>query len=833
MTELQQRSDDLSEAFTELGEILRDGDRGITGGWMHPRVAWAFYWQNGVIKQWVNRMATLMTKSGWTYLNSDVPYNWARVQSDLETLKLKRAMRLASIWTFVFGGAGIYYDVDDVFNDPATPLDPDRVRKINKLVPMSAYGLYPETGKNYATATWFENRASINRQRIHRSRLGIVVAGEVPPGFGYFGDPGFINTITGWPPSMLEGVFESFCDWKGSQKDISTIIRSMSLLSLELEGLRKAAASPDSAEADELRAYLEQVAENLENDSLLTLEKGDKLLETGRTVAGLADLEEGKKFFFLAGTGAPQELILMQAVGNLGDNSGPIKAFYDAVGGMAVDMLTPVIEKTTDLDLGLHQRAGIIDNEPVEIPSAYTVEMNTIAEQSDAEKAKQRESESKARVNDAKSGVPAEVIHSDPRLADNYTDMTAYRERVAEERKVAEAVAEAEGAKPPVPEGELMPAAEIARRLGVSPTTVLKLREQGKIEGRKVGSRWRFHWPSVWEALNQSVEEAEELEEELEGQAADRLDELVALLDDAEAWTTHNMIAHPLMSLLETHGFVAEAAALHELTIPEDEPGILSNARSFATWLAMAIESTAPAGVPAPGLGLSEASSFGEIYGASTSMREVFAVLERVAPSNFPVLVTGETGTGKEGVAAGLHSTSGRKGSFVAINCAAIRGDAREEVEARAAEAAGGTLFLDEIGELDAENQASLLRVLGGGLDDVRLVSATWRDLREPDFRRDLLNRINKVHVEIPPLRDREGDVLELARRFYASYASESGWRPLESPFAPDAVAAMLGYLWPGNVRELKNAVERGALFAGMGAPITAELLQLPFAARR
>jgi two-component system response regulator HydG len=228
-----------------------------------------------------------------------------------------------------------------------------------------------------------------------------------------------------------------------------------------------------------------------------------------------------------------------------------------------------------------------------------------------------------------------------------------------------------------------------------------------------------------------------------------------------------------------------------------------------------------------------------ELLGPSAAMAGVRDLIARVAASETSVLIHGETGTGKELVARGIHQASPRKsGPFVAVNCAAVphtlieselfghaRGaftDARTERTGLFAQADGGTLFLDEIGDLPLETQPKLLRALqerkvrpvGANTEvpfDVRLVSATNRDLEyevfQKRFREDLFYRINVVTIEVPPLRDRPGDVLALGQLFLARFAERAGKPALSlSATASEKLAA---YAWPGNVRELENCIER------------------------
>jgi DNA-binding NtrC family response regulator len=224
---------------------------------------------------------------------------------------------------------------------------------------------------------------------------------------------------------------------------------------------------------------------------------------------------------------------------------------------------------------------------------------------------------------------------------------------------------------------------------------------------------------------------------------------------------------------------------------------------------------------------------------------ELLEYIERIAPSEAPVLIGGETGTGKELVARHIHLLSGRKGPFLAVNCGAIS-DHLAESELFGHEAGsftgatgrregwfeaanGGTLFLDEIGDLPLPLQVKLLRVLqekevvriGSRKSisvDVRLVAATNVDLdyavSAGHFRRDLLYRINIAHVKLPPLRDRPGDVLPLAEHFLKTYSARMGYKS-RPQFSAEAVDLLLHYSWPGNIRELENVVHFALLVAG------------------
>ena len=231
------------------------------------------------------------------------------------------------------------------------------------------------------------------------------------------------------------------------------------------------------------------------------------------------------------------------------------------------------------------------------------------------------------------------------------------------------------------------------------------------------------------------------------------------------------------------------------------------------------------------------------VVGGGEAMRPVSRIIEQVASSDTSVLITGESGTGKELVARALHAKSGRRGPFLAINCAAmpeplleselfgyVRGaftDARTNRNGLFVEAHEGTLFLDEVGEMPLAMQAKLLRALqerkvrpvGGSQEqsfDARLVTATNRDLEAEitakRFREDLYYRINVVRVDVPALRHRGNDVLELAQFFLTRAAARSN-KPIGG--LDRAVAErLLGYAWPGNVRELENCMERAVALA-------------------
>ena len=233
-----------------------------------------------------------------------------------------------------------------------------------------------------------------------------------------------------------------------------------------------------------------------------------------------------------------------------------------------------------------------------------------------------------------------------------------------------------------------------------------------------------------------------------------------------------------------------------------------------------------------------------ELMGDSSAMQKVHETIARVAETDATILITGESGTGKELVARALHKRSKRgDGPFIAINCAAMpeslleselfghaRGaftDAKTAKKGLFLDASGGTLFLDEIGEMPAGMQAKLLRALeertvravGASTEtpfDARIVAATNRDLESlveaGRFREDLYYRINVVHLALPPLRARGGDVLALAQQFIARYAEPMGKKV--RGFSSAVGERLLAYAWPGNVRELQNCVERALALA-------------------
>ncbi|MFK8040890.1 sigma-54-dependent transcriptional regulator [Congregibacter sp.] len=248
--------------------------------------------------------------------------------------------------------------------------------------------------------------------------------------------------------------------------------------------------------------------------------------------------------------------------------------------------------------------------------------------------------------------------------------------------------------------------------------------------------------------------------------------------------------------------------------------------------------------------------SYANFIGASNAMQTVYQTIDSLAPSDATGFIVGESGTGKELAAEAIHAHSPRSGKeFVAINCGAIPGELMESElfghvkgaftgasaarEGAASVANGGTLFLDEICEMDLELQKKLLRFIQTGTFrkvgsntletvDVRFVCATNRDplveVREGRFREDLFYRLHVVPLRLPPLRERDRDILMIARHFLDTYASQSG-----KGFASFSAAAeeqMLRYVWPGNVRQLQNVVQQ-AVVLNQGEQIEIDMLAL------
>lgn len=251
------------------------------------------------------------------------------------------------------------------------------------------------------------------------------------------------------------------------------------------------------------------------------------------------------------------------------------------------------------------------------------------------------------------------------------------------------------------------------------------------------------------------------------------------------------------------------------------------------------------------------AGSAGELIGASSAIAQARQSIDKVAPTNSRVLITGPAGSGKEVVARLIHTRSRRaEGPFIVLNCAAMHPD-RMEIELFGTEhgldgphtarkigtfeqAHGGTLLLDEVADMPLETQGKIVRVLqdqmfervGGGKRvevDVRVIATTNRDLQtemaEGNFREDLFYRLNVVPVKMPSLRDRKEDIPALARQFMHNAASMAGVQP--RPISEDAQAALQAYDWPGNVRQLRNVVDWLQIMAPGDShePIRADML--------
>lgn len=251
----------------------------------------------------------------------------------------------------------------------------------------------------------------------------------------------------------------------------------------------------------------------------------------------------------------------------------------------------------------------------------------------------------------------------------------------------------------------------------------------------------------------------------------------------------------------------------------------------------------------------SERASFSNIIGASQGMRDIFNVIEKIRESDAPVLITGESGSGKELVASAVHYSSPRRAkAFVIQNCSAfndslleselfghVRGaftGAVRDKQGLFEVADGGTFFLDELGEMSPAMQVKLLRVLQDGTFmpvgatkpkkvDVRIIAATNRDLKQMvqagAFREDLFYRLNVVSLRLPPLRERRVDVPLLVEHFLCKLSERSKASPKR--FSAEALRLLCDYDWPGNIRELENEVERASLMAGTAEEIPASIL--------
>src|SRR6187431_367816 len=246
----------------------------------------------------------------------------------------------------------------------------------------------------------------------------------------------------------------------------------------------------------------------------------------------------------------------------------------------------------------------------------------------------------------------------------------------------------------------------------------------------------------------------------------------------------------------------------------------------------------------------SDIYEFDKIVGSSSALQRVLDIVKKVAKSNTTVLIRGETGTGKELIAGAIHHNSLRTSrNFVKVNCAALQENlleselfghekgaftgADKQRVGRFEQADGGTLFLDEVGDMSANTQAKILRVLqeheferlGGTRTlrvDVRVITATNRNLPQMvangQFREDLYYRLNVVSIDMPPLRERKDDIQQLATFFLRRFAGELKKRV--DGLSPDALKLLMRYNWPGNIRELENSIERAVLMSD-GSQVT------------
>jgi DNA-binding NtrC family response regulator len=314
-------------------------------------------------------------------------------------------------------------------------------------------------------------------------------------------------------------------------------------------------------------------------------------------------------------------------------------------------------------------------------------------------------------------------------------------------------------------------------------------------------------------------------------------------LPDSHMSTSHCSVTATPLGVRITDQESLNGTFIHQARLKSGHSAyLMSNGRVRCgrTW--MEIRVTGPEHVA-----ISGAIACGPLIGRSTAMRELFARIERLAPTRLNILITGETGTGKELVAQALHELSHRKGRLVTIDCGAIppslaesalfgheRGAFTGAISKRVSpflEATGGTIFIDELGELPDELQPKLLRALEARQIqavgstryepiDVRVIAATRRDLHAEmnagRFRNDLYFRVAQRHLELPPLRERREDIPDLVARFLLADLEDPG--ALSRIDTPE-MARLKRYDWPGNVRELRNIV-LAAHVESSGGPI-------------
>lgn len=808
------RNDDLIAAQQSLHSIRPPRERGmLASGWLGPEVCWALYKQFGVLRQLLTKVSNQAVSKGWRWTEDGIGYDWSAISSRLEEIGFQRALKTGIRWAHVEGGAGLVFRLDEVQLDKrathpeAAPVVPENVRGLRSVEVYSATQLRPLAAGQGVLGYWdtadrFEIQDRFGRREIvHASRVVPLVVDDVPIG-GRLAS--LYSTTTGWPPSWLDGVVDSLQDWRDSEATTSNLIHTISLLVLELEGARESMTSPDPAEQAAFGELVGQISNTLSSHGILALPHGDRLGEVSRQTGGVERLVKGKKETFVSDTGYSSQRVLMVPETGLGDTSkGPRLDDHETIEGLQEAMVTPAVNRATDFLLMAKRHEAVALGYPYDGPEKWVLVFRPLASQTPEEQAKSRETHSKARSNDVKAGVPAAAILSDPDLLSQYPRLGEILEadRIAEEEaRAAAAEAGADPTQPPASE-PLLSASKVAERLGVSPATILAMRSRGTIRGWKIGGRWRFAWSQVSAALSEEFAALSGVVGEV-GDAARRA---------RDALRSGQRVDAGLWRALEVRLVGARFDALP------------------------------------PGLDLFEGEEWAGQYGASEAMREIFALLDRVAPTDLPVLILGETGTGKEGIARGLHSEGlSAGGPFVAVNCSTLGDDAPEVAAALLGDgespglfeqADGGTLFLDEVGELEGEAQAVLLRALAGdvrrvegeGRVAVRVVAATWRPVGMPgecDFRRDLFERLAGVVVELPPLRERGEDVLALADGFLGDVGEALGLSPPPA-IGRDARAVLLAHAWPGNIRELRNAIRRAAVLAGAGVEIEPGHLQL------
>lgn len=812
------RNDDLLQAQTSLHQVRPPRERGkLAKGWLTPEVCWAIVKQFGVLGQLLRKIANQCVSKGWKWEHTGVEFDWSGVSSNMEANEFQVRLKDGIMWAHVEGGAGLVWRLDEVQRDErnpeAAPVVPENVRGVDRIEVYPGSQLRPlgsggQIGK-WNTCERFEIRHDDGRlEVVHRSRVVPLVVNNVPMG-------GRVATLysstTGWPPSWLDGVIDSLQSWRDAESTTDNLLFTISLLVLELDGARAAMTSPRQKDREEFATLIDGIAKILSSHGLLALPGGDKLSEVGRNTGGADKLVEGKKQTFVADTGFSQERVLMKATAGLGDTTASARLNdHETIEGLQETMCTPAINRATDFELYAIQHAARVGQYTVETPTKWVIRFNSLATQTPKEQAETRKLHADSRAADAKSGVSTDVLQSDPDLDERYPALAEQRAAQAlaqEQAAAAAASANADPNKPPANEA-LLSAAEIGARLGVRASTILAMRKRGIIRGWNVNGRWRFSWTQVQAALTQEFTALAEAGGEVGDAARRALDALRRTGKVTDSTGLRGIIDAATWAVLESAWFGAHRDALP------------------------------------PGVDLSTRTEWGGTYGASEAIREIYTVLERFARTEIPVLVLGESGTGKEGMARGLHDESGRAGPMASINCAELGSDASARLLGDGTtpgvfeQANGGTLFLDEVGELSEEAQAVLLRALSGevrkaggvsGRVDVRVVAATLRPIGIPGackFRRDLYERLAGVVVELPPLRERGEDVIELAQRFIGAASEKRGYAKPPT-LSREAVAVLRSHPWPGNIRELLNAINRGVVFAGDGGVIEPEHLQL------